>query len=87
MPDGAQVTIRLSKRVRTRLDKIATATAQSPSRLVGQAIDTYLRDQERQLRRIDAGIKDIEAGRIVEHEHVAGWLRTWGRKGEKPPPR
>jgi predicted transcriptional regulator len=87
MPDGAQVIIRLSKRARARLDKIAAATAQTPSRLVGQAVDMYLRDQERQLQRIDAGIKDVEAGRVVEHERVAAWLHSWGRKGEKQPPR
>ncbi|HEY2049734.1 MAG TPA: antitoxin [Caulobacteraceae bacterium] len=29
---------------------------------------------------------DIAAGRVVPHEEVAKWLRTWGTPSETPPP-
>ena len=29
---------------------------------------------------------DIAAGRFVEHEKVAEWLKTWGTKDEHPIP-
>jgi predicted transcriptional regulator len=32
------------------------------------------------------GLADIEAGRVVPHEEVAAWLKTWGTPDEKPPP-
>ena len=29
---------------------------------------------------------DIEAGRVVPHEEVAAWLKTWGTPDETPAP-
>ena len=31
--------------------------------------------------------EDIAAGRVVPHEQVAAWLRTWGTPDERPMPR
>jgi predicted transcriptional regulator len=31
-------------------------------------------------------VADIEAGRVVPHEQVAEWLKTWGTPDEKPMP-
>jgi predicted transcriptional regulator len=30
---------------------------------------------------------DIEAGRFVEHDKVAEWLKTWGTPESRPMPR
>lgn len=38
-------------------------------------------------RRVEEGRADIEAGRFVEHERVAAWLRSWGTENELPPPK
>ena len=32
------------------------------------------------------GIVDADAGRLIPHEEVAAWLRTWGTPDYKPPP-
>ena len=32
------------------------------------------------------GLADIEAGRVVPHEEVAEWLKTWGTPDETPAP-
>jgi len=29
---------------------------------------------------------DIAAGRVIPHEEVAKWLKTWGTPEEGPPP-
>jgi len=29
---------------------------------------------------------DVAAGRVVPHEKVAAWLRSWGTRDEKPMP-
>jgi predicted transcriptional regulator len=29
---------------------------------------------------------DVDAGRVVSHEKVVRWLRSWGKKRELPPP-
>ena len=31
-------------------------------------------------------LADIAAGRVVPHEEVVKWLRTWGTPEEGPPP-
>lgn len=31
--------------------------------------------------------EDIAAGRVVPHEEVAKWLRTWGTDKSGPPPK
>ena len=38
--------------------------------------------------RLDAqALADVEAGRVVPHEEVAAWLRSWGTANELPRPR
>lgn len=32
------------------------------------------------------GEADIAAGRVISHEEVAEWLKTWGTPDEKPAP-
>ena len=31
-------------------------------------------------------LADIEAGRVVSHEAVVRWLKSWGAENELPPP-
>ncbi len=46
----------------------------------------YVENQKRQLAAIRKGRKDVRTGRVVPHEKVARWLRSWGTKRELPPP-
>lgn len=36
---------------------------------------------------VERGEADAEAGRVVPHEEVRRWLRSWGKSGELPSPR
>ena len=45
-----------------------------------------LREKQRFLEAIIAGIADIEQGRVVEHEQVAEWLSSWGTEHEREAP-
>jgi predicted transcriptional regulator len=31
-------------------------------------------------------LEDIKAGRVIPHEKVVAWLKTWGTPEEGPPP-
>ncbi len=33
------------------------------------------------------GLADIEAGRVVSHEAVLRWVKSWGAADELPPPK
>lgn len=40
-----------------------------------------------QIRRdIDAGMVDIEAGRVIDGERVMEWVDSWGTDNEQEPP-
>ena len=42
--------------------------------------------EEWQLGEILDGISDVEAGKVVSHNRVAKWLRSWGKPFEGKPP-
>ncbi len=45
-----------------------------------------LREKQRFLEAVIAGIADVEQGRVVEHEKVAAWLSSWGTEHEHEAP-
>ncbi|MBI5121435.1 MAG: antitoxin [Rhodospirillales bacterium] len=45
---------------------------------------TALSDAE--WKAIEEGRADVAAGRVVDHETVAKWLKTWGQPDQPPPP-
>ena len=44
-------------------------------------------DDEADERALQEGEADAAAGRVVPHEEVAEWLKTWGTPEEQPPPK
>lgn len=49
--------------------------------------DRHATDAEAdRVRDIELGLADIAAGRSLDHETVAAWLKTWGTDREGPPP-
>jgi predicted transcriptional regulator len=41
---------------------------------------------DEQLAAIDEGIKAADEGRVVDHEDVVAWVRSWGSPDEIPMP-
>ena len=86
MAHTTTVTVRVPATLKTRLDKLADATARSRSWLAAHALEVYVENQEWQLATIRKGKKDVQAGRTISHEKTARWLRSWGKKRELTPP-
>jgi predicted transcriptional regulator len=42
--------------------------------------------QEWQLAAVEEGIRDADAVRVVAHEDVVAWVRSWGQPNELPMP-
>jgi predicted transcriptional regulator len=74
------LSVRVPVRLKHRLERLAKSTAANRSRLAVEALQTYIDEQESQLARIDQGIHDANAGRVVSHEEVKRYLRSWGNK-------
>jgi predicted transcriptional regulator len=87
MAATTSITVRLPLKVKRRLDKLARSTARSRSVLAANAISDYVHSQEWQLQRIREGIADAKAGRVIPHEKVDAWLKSWGTDHELPPPK
>jgi predicted transcriptional regulator len=82
----ATLTVRVPTKLRKRLEGLAKATDRNRSRLAVEALENYVDEQEEQLARIDRGIRDADAGRVVPHDDVKRYLKSWGSKHKLPPP-
>jgi len=80
----------ISLRIRTEkvavLEKLAKATDRPRSWHIEQALDAYLDLQAWQVAQIKEGLADADAGRMIPHEEIVKWLKTWGSEEESEPP-
>jgi predicted transcriptional regulator len=81
------LSIRINSKTKQRLDALAQRSRRSKSFLAAEAVLAYVDSQAWQFEEIEKGMADIQAGQTVSHEKVAGWLQTWGKKGETKAPR
>ncbi len=79
------LTIRVPASLKSRLEGLARTTSRNRSRLAVEALETYVDEREEQLARIDQGIRDADAGRVVPHSKVKRYLQSWGRKRKNLP--
>jgi predicted transcriptional regulator len=86
MTEAPSDTIRLTPELDKQVTKIAEAINRPKSWVIEQAIKDFVAVQEWHLAAIDEGIRDADAGRVVPHEDVAAWVRSWGKPGELPTP-
>jgi predicted transcriptional regulator len=75
------ISVRVSKDVAKRLAKLAEATDRSKSYVAGQAIEEFLTLQEWQVKAIQQGIAEADAGKLVPHENAVKPLGAWGGCG------
>ena len=81
------LSIRIDSRTKKRLDALSKRANRSKSFLAAQAITAYIDSGDWQLREIEAGIEELNAGKSVGHDKVSKWLRTWGKSHKNKPPR
>ena len=86
MAETATFTVRVPVDLKRRLDQLAKAADRSRSWLATDALQHYVEDQQWQLAEIEAGMQDADAGRVVPHEKVERWLKSWGGKRKRLPP-
>ena len=81
------LSFRISADKAREIDRLAAATERPRAWVLERAVETYLDTQSWQIERIERGIGDLERGRTVPHDRVAGWLESWGHDDEGDPPR
>jgi RHH-type transcriptional regulator, rel operon repressor / antitoxin RelB len=86
MAETATFTVRVPADLKRRLDQLAKAADRSRSWLATDALRHYVEDQQWQLAEIEEGLRDAADGRVVPHEKVERWLKSWGSKRKLRPP-
>jgi predicted transcriptional regulator len=82
----ATLTVRVPADLKRRLEGLARTTVRNRSRLAVEALEMYVEEREEQLAKIDRGIRDANAGRVVPHDKVKRYLQSWGKKRKLLPP-
>ncbi len=85
-PRTATLTVRVPINLKKRLEGLAKSAATNRSRLAVDALQSYVDERDSRQARIDQGVRDADAGRVVSHQKVKRYLESWGRKRKLPPP-
>ena len=81
MSANTTLTLRMPLEMRERLDRLADETSQSRSRLAVDAISSYLETQEWQIREIQKGLEEADAGEFAGETEVARVFGKWRDAG------
>lgn len=87
MGKTSPVSVRLDSTLNEQVSEIAEALDRPRSWVIEQAIKDFVALQQWQVAAIEEGIAAADAGRMVGHEAVAEWVRSWGGPNELPPPK
>jgi len=81
------LSVRIDARTKRQLEMLAGRARRSKSFLAAEAITAFVEAESWQLDEIQAGLKELDAGRGAAHKDVSAWLRSWGRTRERKAPR
>jgi RHH-type rel operon transcriptional repressor/antitoxin RelB len=73
---SALISVRVPTAIADRLENLAKTVDRSKSYLAAEAIEEYLDIHEWQVQAIQAGLREIEQGRIVDFAEVK---EQWGK--------
>jgi predicted transcriptional regulator len=81
------LSIRIDQETRKQLDALARRSKRSRSFLAAEAITAYVEAENWQLGEIEAGLDELAKGRVVDHDRMSKWLKSWGKRSESKPPK
>jgi predicted transcriptional regulator len=82
-PTTTTLTVRLRPEVKDQLAELADRTQRTSSFLAGEAIAAYVARELEIVEKINEGLEDVRAGRVVSHEQVMDETRAIIEAGEK----
>jgi predicted transcriptional regulator len=71
------LTVELPVQLKGRLEEIAKTSEISSAELAVNAISSYIEIQEWQIRQIEEGIREADAGEFANDEEVAAVFAKW----------
>jgi predicted transcriptional regulator len=76
------MTIRLEPELKSRLDKLSTATHRSKSFLAAEAVREFIEINEWQIEEIKDGVKEADANDFASNQEVQAVFNKWGVNGD-----
>ena len=76
-----RMTVELPLQLKNRLEELAKSTEASSAELALHAISSYVDLQEWQIRRIESGLREADAGDFATDEEVAAVFSKWLNAG------
>ena len=77
MKSTTLISVRVRKEVAKRLAALAEATDRSKSYVAAQAIEEFLTLHEWQVRAIQKGLAEADAGKLLPHGEALKRLKGW----------
>lgn len=71
------MTIRIDRKTKTRLEKLARAMERTKSYVAAEAIRAFVDLNEWQIAEIRVGLKEADAGDFADDEEVAAVVKKW----------
>jgi predicted transcriptional regulator len=65
------------------LDSIAAMQQRDRSFILNEAVDQYLSLEEYNLAMIDQGIREDDAGDMIDHSEIKKMVASWARKSKR----
>ncbi len=78
--DKHTVSFRLDANAVSALDRLASAMDRDRTYILTEAVSAYLELQEWQIRQIEAGIAEANAGKLIGHRRVKAMASRWRRR-------
>jgi len=82
MSQSTTMTIRLEPELKSRLDKLSTATHRSKSFLAAEAVREFVEINEWQIEEIKDGVKEADANDFASNQEVQAVFNKWGVNGD-----
>jgi len=81
--------VRLDEETKDRLERLAKSVHRPKTYLCAEAIKDYIEANEWQITEIKKAVEkaDKPGAKFIDHEEVEAWLKTWGTKKERKPPK
>lgn len=75
------LTLQMPLSISEKLERLAQATSRSPDSVAVDALSAYLELQEWQVREIQEGLDEAEAGEFASDEEVTRVFERWRNSG------
>ncbi len=82
--------IRLQPEVEKPLERLSKKLDRSRNYLINQAIKEFIENraiEDKRWAETLLALESVKSGEVIEEAEVMDWLKSWGSKNEKSPPK